>query len=275
MSIIKEKIRYYKSGMSGDTMNMKITLSSRDAFIGYEEEIKNLTEFTATDLVNPVIDGEMRRFKFFSNFTAIRFDFYNTGGTWYNNFLNPGFTANEIASHTENTYNSFFILDYYDSFDTYIQKKIFTTYLTKILVEPSPYYSIYTISSVVNNQFYNWLVPESYISGRTGTVTGYTKFSFYNAKTGRIQLFYNSDNEAYQTPEKLYFKTELNLSNRTWKIITPSALLGTIIAKELPYNINVLYTDRVNSTIDKFENLAQKYPSGNTFNYIDGSYLTI
>lgn len=276
MSIIKEKVRYNYNGISGDTLNMKISLGSRDAFTGYEQEIQNLTEFTGTDLVNPLIDGEMRRFKYAGNSTTINFNFYNTGGTWQNTFLYAGFTANEIVFHATNTYNSFFILDYYDSYNSYTQNKIFTTYLTKILREPPPYYSTYTISAAINNQFYCWLVPQSYINERTGnTVTGYTKFSFYNAKTGKVQLFYNSDNSGLLTSEKLYFKTLLNLSNKTWQIVTPSlTMFGLIIAKELPYGTNVLYADKVNNTVNTIGNLAPNYPSGNTFNKINGSYLT-
>ena len=46
MPIIKEKVRYNYNGISGDTLNMKISLGSRDAFTGYEQEIQNLTEIT-------------------------------------------------------------------------------------------------------------------------------------------------------------------------------------------------------------------------------------
>jgi hypothetical protein len=276
MPIIRQIVKYNNGSISGDTLNIKINLGSTDAFIGLQQEIDSMTSFTGIDLINPVTDGETRRFKYHSGSVKLNFKFYSSGiGNWYNNFLVPGFTATEIINHESNMNKSFFILDYYDSFDIYTQNRIFTMYLTKILREPPPYNSDYIINSTINNQFYRWHIPQSYIDELTGdTITGYVKFSFYNAKSGRIQLFYNSDNEALTTPEKFYFKTELNLINRTWQIITPSVTsIGEIIAKELPYSTNQQYTDRVNDTFENFENIRQNYPSGSTFNYEDGHYL--
>lgn len=276
MSIIRQIVKYDNGSISGDTLNIKINLGSTDAFIGLQQEIDSMTSFTGIDLINPATDGETRRFKYYSGSVKLNFKFYLDGvGSWYNNFLVPGFTPTEISYRQSNVNKSFFILDYYDSFDVYNQNKIFTMYLTKILREPPPYNSDYTINATINNQFYRWYIPQSYIDEITGdTVTGYVKFSFYNAKSGRIQLFYNSDNESLTTPEKFYFKTELNLINKTWQIITPSVTsISEIIAKELPYSTNKQYTDKVNDTFDNFENIQQNYPSGSTFNYEDGSYF--
>jgi hypothetical protein len=267
MSIIKETIRY-----NNQSLNLKIKLSSNDAFNGYQQEIDNLTTFTTNSLINPVTDIEMRRFKHYTDInTTIRFQFYN--GISYNTLFSfAGFTNEEILGKSLNTQNSFFILDYYDSFDYYTQNKIFTTYLTKI-ANSGTTTSTYLINPTSNNQFYRWYVPISYIESQTGTtVIGYVKFSFYNAKTGKIQIFYNLNNESLVTAEKMYFKTNLNLQNNTWQII--SSTFPTITAKEYMYNTNKLYTDRINDTFDNFENLKQDYPSGNTFNIVDGTYLT-
>lgn len=276
MSIIRQIVRFNNGSVSGDTLNIKINLGSIDAFTGYQQEIDSITSFTANDLINPVTDGEVRRFKYYSGSVKLNFKFYNSsGGTWFNNFIIPGFSIDEILFKTKNINKSFFILEYYDSTDIYTQNKIFTSYLTKIIVEPPPYYSTYTINPTVNNQFYRWYVPQTFIDSQTGeTVTGYVKFSFYNAKSGRIHVFYNSDNEGLTTAEKFYFKAELNLNNNTWEIITPSVTsLSEINAKELPYTTNVLYTSKFNNTFDNFDNLQQSYPSGNTFNYEDGNYF--
>jgi hypothetical protein len=263
MSVIKETIRYRNSDM-----NLKIKLGSNDAFTGYQQEIDNLTQITTASLINPATDAEMRRFKHYTDVsTTLNFQFYD--GAYGTSFLLAGFTFEEATLRSLNLQNSFFILDYYDSFDYYTQNKIFTTYLTKI---PNVI-SSYTISPTSNNQFYRWYVPVSYIEAQTGTtVTGYVKFSFYNAKTGKVQLFYNLTNESLSTSEKMYFKTILNLQNNTWQII--SSMFPTITAKELMYSTNKLYVDRVNDTFDNYDNLKQNYPTGNTFNYVDGSYLT-
>jgi hypothetical protein len=268
MSITKEIIKY-----NNNDMNLKIRLGSNDAFTGYQQEIDSLTEFTTTELINPIIDGEMRRFKHFTNASyTLQFQFYNNIlATYGTSFLNAGFTTDELTSKSNNVLNSFFILEYYDSYDVYNQNKIFSSYLTKIVTTTNQT-PVYTINPTVDNQFYRWYVPISYIDTFTGnTATGYTKFSFYNAKRGKVQLFFNLDNISLTTSEKMYFKTILNFQNKTWKIISPSQV---ITARELQPTINQSYIDKINDTFDNFDNVQQNYPSGNTFNYQDGTYLT-
>ena len=82
---------------------------------------------------------------------------------------------------------------------------------------------------------------------RIGTKTKYQLYDGYP----------NDDNSNLTTPEYLFFKTELNLKNKTWRIITPSIFLnGAINAKEIINNN--LYINRINNTYDKFNSLAQK-----------------
>jgi len=280
MSIIRRRIKlnpYPTTGITETTgmtgIVIPISLSSDDSFTGYQQEIDTLTSYTTTDLVNPVTDVEKRRFKHYTDAPLLQFHFYNTiGGFFTPSFINNGFTSAELTGQSVNVLNSFFILDFYDSFDVYNQTKIFTTYLTKIVSSTSIIPS-YTISPVVNNQFYRWYVPVSYIDSFTGsTAIGYAKFSFYNAKTGQLVLFANFDNYGLNTPERLFFQTELNFVDKTWKIITPS--YPTIRAKELPHIVNTQFVDRANDTFTNFDNLKQNYPSGTTFNYVDGSYFT-
>jgi hypothetical protein len=135
---------------------------------------------------------------------------------------------------------------------------------------PAP---VYSLNQTVNNQFYSWYVPVSYIEPITGsTVTGYVKFRFYNAKTGKIVQFYNFDNLNLSSPEKMFFKTELNIPNMTWRFITASH--PNMNAREIE-STNTLFINKTNDNFDTFENLAQDYPSGNSFNYSSGTYLTI
>ena len=70
MSIIKTKV----INDSKDKF-IKIRFSANDDFYGYQQEIDNLTEITSEDLINPVEDGEMRRFKVEYN-TQLNFFFY-------------------------------------------------------------------------------------------------------------------------------------------------------------------------------------------------------
>jgi len=63
MSIIREKIRYIPVFGTGHTININFGLSAEDGFLGYQQEIDNLTQVVGVDLVNPELDVEERRFK--------------------------------------------------------------------------------------------------------------------------------------------------------------------------------------------------------------------
>lgn len=275
MSVRKEIVKF-----NGLDVNLKISLGSNLNQVGKQQAIDSLTQSVGESLINPIIDGEVRRFRYLAEDGVMNLNFYfYKNNQHYNTFDAAGFTTTEISNLGLKTLNSFYILDFYDTFDTYTQNKIFTTYLTKILdniVDSKPKYVIQ--SSYDLNQLYYWNIPLSYINQLTGsTVTAYVKFSFFNAKMGKIVLFYNKDNDddivIRKTPEKMYFKVILDLIDRTWRIQTPSFSLDyNVNAYELPPST---YVDRVNSTIDKFDDKQQNYPSGSTFNSKFGNYSTI
>ena len=126
-----------------------------------------------------------------------------------------------------------------------------------------------------NMEFYKSSVPIYFLNEYTGEtrIYGYSRFSFYNAKEGKIILFYNIDNDGYSTSERFYFQTELNLTTYTVSILTESiSEYGKIDLYELKPEENERYLERYNETFNNFENLQQSYPSGNTFNYNDGTY---
>lgn len=279
MSIIKETIKYI-----GKDMNLKFNLGSNNKLLGFQQEIDNLTQIVSTDLINPSIDAEERRIKYLPGITplSLTFKFYNSiVNNWSATFLNAGFKQDEIISMNQKTLNSFFILDFYDNVNPTTQRKIFTTYLTKIIgydINGNRIYTpTYTIGSVIQNQFNCLYVPIWYLNSFTGnTVNGYIKFSFYNAINGKIHNFYNLDNGNplpgnYVNPEKLYFKTEINKLNMTWRIHTTS--FPNANAYEL-FDANT-YINKVNNTVVNYNKELQNYPTGNTFNYEDGTYSII
>lgn len=265
MQIIKEKIKF-----NSQDINLKISLGGGNRLSGYQQEIDEITEITKTDLINPVIDKEVKRFTYYNNgsTTTLKFRLTMDGVGYSYYFANngAGFTTSEILEADIKLLNSFFIMDFYDSFDNYTQTKIFTTYLTKIL-EGNDLKPDYTINANTVNQFYHQNVPKSFLDKQTGsTVTGYVKFSFYNAKFGTVALFYNSNNANLKTPEKFYFATTLDLVEQTWKFSTT-----TPTPYQLPFSSS--YSEKVNDAVDNFENNQQQPPDGNTF-IDDGTYET-
>lgn len=282
MSIIKETIRYNGSlvGFSGNTniltgvtMNLKIAFGSHDNFTGFQQEIDGETQFATIESINSAVDEEKRKFMLVPQTLPLllKFNFYNhSSGIYSASYHNAGFTTEELVSDTLNVRNSFWIFDYYDSFDSNNQKKIFTTYLTKIQNGPFSHTANpeFTIDSAAK-QLYYWYIPLSYINTITGsTINGYTKISFFNAKTGNVQLFYNEANESISTGQRMFFETELNVDNMTWIINTSN--YPNVIGKEL---VNSKYVERVNDTYDKFDNQKQVPPSGNTYNYTTNTYF--
>jgi len=267
--MIRQKIK-----LDGTTMNLNFTLSSNDDFYGQQQEIDNLVQAVSNSLINPENDVEERRFKYNpNNSTAIlNFQFYDQiNNTYSSSFTAAGFTSDEITNNRNNILNSFFILDFYDSFDVNSQNKIFTTYLTKIVnnftgeITPS-----YLIDSDNSNQYYYWNIPISYINSQThSTIFGYVKFSFYNAKDGTITTFYNPDYENTSIPRKMFFNATLDLVNRTWSIKTNEY---PVIRPKESFN-SVIYNNKINDANANYNNTKQNFPIGNTFDSCTGKYI--
>jgi hypothetical protein len=262
MSIIKKTILYNNSDNQ-----IKFSLDIKNNFFDYQQEIDSLTQVVTNNSLNPVVDEETRKFKYNSAYTTDKLNFYfYKNGSYGLNFTNAGFTSDEITKNSLNFINSFFILDFYDTYDINTQSRIFTTYLSKLGTIPS-----YFIGSATTGQFYGMQVPLSFIETQTtNIVSGYTKFSFFSAlKTSNgVKLFYNQ-NSNKTTAEKMYIKTELDLVNKKWRLDNVSHNIN------LREYINTTYTNKVNDTFDKFENIKQSYPVGNTFVYSGVSYTTL
>ena len=264
MPIIKERIRN-----NNQDVYLKIDLGVRNRLSGYQQEIDNLTEETKEELVNPVVDYEVERFKHLpSNVSVLIFNFSNYNGTsTANTFANAGFNSSEIEDADDNMLNSFFIMDVYDTTDNNTQTKLFTTYNTLILDSetsggvPIPKY--YVRDTTINQFFYQY-VPKWFLDTQTGsTVTVYSKFSFYNAKYGTISLFFNP-NEAAMSTKRMYFKTYLYPDDMEWKFDNYS-LNPTELSPENSY------VGKVNDTFENFQNRQQNPPEG-AFNPEDGTY---
>jgi len=268
MPIIKERIKF-----DNQDVNLKINLGVDNNVSGYQQEIDELTEKTKIDLTNPIVDNEVKRFLYGGGETIyLKFYFTANGTTYVNTFSSTGakFTSAEISSNSMKIRNSFFIMDFYDSFDDYTQNRIFTIHNTQILngVGGLPNYEITN-----DNQFYSWYVPKSFIDQNIANgiteIIGYVKFSFYTAKYGSVRLFYNKDYvnaENPTSPERMYFKVNLDLVNGTWEFNTS----GNQKAYQLP--ITNLYSQKVNDAVDNFDNKQQDYPEGTIFDAETGDY---
>ncbi|MFA5366516.1 MAG: hypothetical protein WC333_01140 [Dehalococcoidia bacterium] len=266
MLINKEIIKFDERDMY-----VRFALDGSNGLTGYQQQIDNLTTITGIDIVNPAIDVEVRRFRYSKEASIATLMFYNDRGE--NSFRNITSTVDDmmITTRTTQALSSFFILDFYDTYDITNQSKIFTLYMTKILDGTPPITPKYTIDASNKNQFYYWYIPLSFINAHAGgTVNMYVKFSFFHAYNGKLRLYYNYANRLLKTPEKMFVKVSLNLDDYSWKFVSSSY---TIRLDQIAgdYEANK-YVDKVNDDIDKFALDKQVFPKETIFDYETGTY---
>lgn len=267
MCIIKQQIQ-----KSNYDSSIKINIGQNVNFTGLQQGIDTFTGVASAEAINPVTDLETFRFNLSNSPVALNFYFYSAStGTYQNSFLPAGYTPTELSNNDTVMLNSFFIANFYDTFNSQTQIKYFTGYLTYVDNAPTSTLPNYIINPIgTGKQFYYWYIPNNYIETHTGsTATGYTIFTFYNAKLGGMQIFFNQKNSGLTTNEKMYFKTVIDFTNKTFHFSN----LSPLKAYELPSSS--AYSQRYNNTVESMENIQEQYPTGTTFNYRTGRYGSI
>jgi len=266
MCIIQHKIIN-----NGKDKIIKIALTQPIDYLGYEESLDNFINETTNNNINDVDDSEKFKFKYLdsnkNNKINIYFKYYS-GNTYDYNYKFIGFVEDDINFNKTSFKNSFYVIDVFDNYNTQIQNKVTSNYLT---VLGNSINSNYIIDYTGNSKQLSYLyIPVNFIENVvTGnTITLYVRLSFYNAKTGKLHLFYNSENEFLLTEEKYYYKILLDKTNKSFKYIVNNI---DIIPLEV---INNEYIDKFNRSLTILPQKQQNYPAGNTFNYIDGTYYT-
>ena len=274
MSIIKKKIK-----STGNDLNIQFPIEKDLEFSGYQQEIDDYTDIKTTNSINDATDGEVTKFLLDSEYVNryLTFEFSNNDGTfWRPNYNFAGFDNNDVVAESLSFLNSFYIMDFFDSTSPIEQTKIFSAYITNLNTSRVQQRSYPQSKYQFNDEFqlFDLQIPLGYLNiDNDDTYTGHSRFTFFNGKTGEIIVFYNKDYESKTTPDKMFFKTELNFHNKTWKFLTPSfqdVSNSTAYAKQLVKSEE--YIEKFNNTFENFENLQQNYPDGNAFNYQNGQY---
>ncbi|MFW6242812.1 MAG: hypothetical protein ACOC2W_01500 [bacterium] len=240
-------------------INIKIPFSSNDEMFGYEQEVDDLTTDKSNELINPAIDGDVRRFKS-EVYHDITFKFYN-GSDYESSYDVIGMSDNDLDLRNQNILNSFYILDCYRSNNVMNRVRLFRTYVNNIIRDDHES----KITTTDNKEFNNWYVPINLINDNldNGTFTCYTSLSFYNGVNGMLITF--RDNTNNDTP-KLYFKTEINVIDKTWKIVDDVNTLHELVSES--------YDDKINNSISNLDNYRPNTPDGNIFDHTNGTYRT-
>lgn len=271
MQLIKEK---YKT--IGKDVNIKIPLGSKSNLNGLQDTINNYIIKETETSINNIIGGEKYRFTRDTDEKIFTFRYFNENfddddDTPYVAELGfVGFTQLDINNKSNTLTNSFYILQIYDSMNSENQTLIHNSYYNGTSITGLT--SSYNIKS--SDEFSNFYIPEWFINDNNdnGIIEVYAKFSFFNAKTGKLILFNNTIKGNNTTEEKLYFNVLLDLNSKSYKFEQDNYIIyNNIILSEI---INSDYTSIINESLSIFNNELPEFPNGKRFNG-DGTYVNI
>ena len=83
------------------------------------------------------------------------------------------------------------------------------------------------------------------------------KLLFFNAKTGKLQVFYVKNQESNTTEDKMYYECTLDTILRRYSFTS-----STLRFNEFESST---YADRVNESLNKLPDEKPTYPEGNLF----------
>lgn len=257
MQLIKETTKF-----TGVDIKIKINLDSTNNLGGLQQAINDYIERETGLSINPVTDGETFRYKNANG--NINFDFdFKRASNYSSLYTFAGFIPAEVNSKADVFTNSFFIMQIYDSMVSENQTLLHNSYYNGYSFESDR--AEFTLP--FTNEFMNLYIPEWFINENEGeTIDVFAKFLFYNAKTGKLQIFYNKDRSTNTTEEKIYHDLTITKIDKTYEMSTIN-----INGKEFG---NQEYIDKINESLDSFDNEAPVFPDGKQFNN-DGTYTEV
>jgi hypothetical protein len=263
MRLIREKIKFKKQDMQ-----IKLPLSTNSNLNGLQQSINDFVEEQTGLSINPVNDVDAFRYLPTAS-TNYSFYFYS-GSSWYNTYEAAGFTTGETTTREEVVSRSFFLIQLYDTPDSENQILLHNGYYNGfnfISDEQEGNSLIPNYILTEESEFTNFYLPNSFIETLSGeTTTIYGKLSFYNAKTGKLDLFYPTGATYPPIPTgdtDIYVEYQINPINKTY---TVNSILDF---KE--FN-NEAYVNKINDTLTSFTNQRPTYPTGTTF-LNSGNYI--
>jgi len=282
MIMEREKVKF----IAGQDINLKVGISKNiNSSLGRQEsDYYNLIKQESDNIINPAVDNEIVRFRYSNSDTRFIIYYYDQVEEEYNeSYNNTGFTDNEINLYSPVLRNSFYILDFYDSFSVGNKEKIFTQYYSKfqvvVGVGDKTGSSINEGVNIASTpQLSNLYVPLWYMDSiLENTFELYFTLTFYNAKTGKVIPFFNNDyydsitNEFTNTTgERISFRCVFNKATKMWYITSPTET--EVKALQYTETQSSLYNDKVNSSVEITNMRKLQTPEPKNFKYIDRTY---
>lgn len=262
MQLIKEKIR----SIGGD-VSIKLPLSTTSKSNGLQQEISNFVNSELGLSINPVVDGERIRFLSQSVF-SIRTYFRNNSNVLVDNYIGGDiFTNEEVESNSNVKTNSFYIFQIYDSISSANQTLLHNSYIngTDLPTNPNQQdtFKVFSINQGEILESTNFYFPEWWLNQTdSNTITFYFKLLFFDAKKGKLRVFYNRDKENVTSEDKLFVEGTLFKNTKKY-----------LLQSQMKFNEfeDSSYTNRINNSLSKFNNELPQFPVGSQFNP-DGTY---
>jgi hypothetical protein len=243
----------YKFVYKNNRNNIVLPLKSDFEFTPSEDFIseENIADDDFTDL-------EINKYTLSSD-VKLTFRFFNNN-IYSETFISAGFDIDEITVSNKAYIYSYVLIQVYDTFDSKNQNLLHTGYIP-IYLFPDNTSSIFNVKPNIKYYEFNNIYLPNNIDISDNQVL-YSKFSFFNAKTGRLQLFFNqsfvSDKE-----DRLYFKLTLNKENKTYTFNQNNIVCSQFLNEE--------FINRINER-NKKENKSPLFTEGDLFD-INGNYI--
>lgn len=227
------KVRILRSGIVDKSINIPIQLTWD--YFGIDDSLDEFEEKAIQEVIGSGTDFEVSRFSHepsSDQSTAINYEFYfysggslNNLNNWQINYLNEGFTPQEVYYYSNSFSNSFFKLDLYDTPD----EKRQTNYITIII----PTQQGLTMNAQMQRTLVNIKKPKfilDYVGDKEGFFiywlkkrnflnidTFYMSCKFYDAKIGQFKKMMTgrgaNNNDLTNGPQALIVGDKFNFDN--------------------------------------------------------------
>ena len=148
------KIKISKNNLSS---NIIFNLDNKTNPIGTQKDVDDFIEYETNKAINIPTSSEIVVFSPNSGMTTIQygFSFIDNNGVYANTILNHDISETEVKSDIGK--NCFYLLEFFDNYDSRKQTKLFQTYLISLKNTIS---TIYIVNNTTNIELLNWYIPE-------------------------------------------------------------------------------------------------------------------
>jgi len=237
----------FSTRLTNTDQNIIIGISNNGNLNGLSDGMNDFIEKETSLSINPADDYEVERYNQNSTY-VFYFNFYDT--TYDTTLSKAGFVTADTISDIY--LKSYYIFMVYDSINSESQKLLHTGYYNGFIFSGlTTIYSINPSMEIANLYLKNFDLES------VSDNTIYLRLSFFNAKSGKQQLFYNDANSGDLTENIFYFPITINRTTLTYSLSSP------INAKEF---INYTYVNKVNENSNILPEEKVEYPTGTALN---------